>query len=149
MRELGQSGVVGMAGRQRNAQARRAGGHGRRPDRRHPQAVLIERGGELERLFIAADDQRLHGGMRIDGWPWRVRENGARALDQLSQVCASLIAFLAVDQRRLADTACATAGADAVVKMYGRARCTNHSITVSCAITKAPETPAALPSVPT
>ena len=40
--------------------------------------------------------------------------------------------------RRLADTACAAAGTDAVVKMYGRARCTSHSITVSCAATNAP-----------
>lgn len=50
--------------------------------------------------------------------------------------------------RRLADTACAAAGTDAVVKIYGRARCTSHSITVSCATTNAPDTPAALPSVP-
>src|SRR3982751_2874986 len=50
--------------------------------------------------------------------------------------------------RRLADTACAAAGTEAVVKMYGRARCTSHSITVPCATTNAPDTPAALPSVP-
>ena len=49
---------------------------------------------------------------------------------------------------RLSCSASASAGGDAVVKIYVRAFCTSHSIRVSCAQTKAPATPAALPSVP-
>ncbi len=88
-----------MVGRQRDPQARGAGRYGRRPDRGHPEAGAVECRGEREGCFVAADHERLHGGLRVDRLPRRGREHRARARDEMAQMRAPALALVARDQR--------------------------------------------------
>ena len=88
-----------MCGRQGDAQARRALGHGGRTNRRDPDAAFTQSGTQIQRRVIAANQQGLYRRCRWHHRPRQAAQPAAQLRDQALQMVAQFITICYQSQK--------------------------------------------------